>query len=869
MNATNIDLDRRKLASLALIPFSLILIVIFTVLDIRTATDPPFLLTILNTLLIGIIPLVIAIIAFRSYRSSGSTSLFMMGSGMMIFGIGSIAAGWVIGLTDGANASVAIYNVCILISAVFYLTGALQTFTRSKTAGTAGLLWKIAAITAGIVIFVVAFTSLTIMGSIPPFFIVGTGPTILRQTVLSYAIAILAITSLVLFRLFTLKREDFFFWYSVSLAVIAIGLVAAFLTPAMGSPVNWVSRVMQYTGAGYALVAIVVTSRLAQDRGLSLEETLSRFFSEAEAGYKTLVETATDAIVVFDQDYRIIIWNTSAEKMFGYTKDEAIGLSFTRLLSGNSNDRVQTSGNGELLFTSGKLSGKTKPDILCWRKDGSTFLAELALSRHTVSGVKLSTCIIRDMTERIRAEDRMRFQANLLANISDVVYATDTQMRLTSWNPAAEKMFGWKEGEVLGKPVFEFVGSKVDFGERARLTQELMEKGSVTAQVEHTTKTGNRIVFDSVTMLLRDADGKVNGFVGVNHDITEQKQAEDALRESEKRFRAIFEHSPFGIATCDLNGRLLATNSAFESMLGYTMEELGNRHFSEFTDPGDIDNEQQMFMEEQAGDHDSREFEKHYIRKDGRIILVRVVRTFIRGPDRKPSIGLVMIEDVTDRRQTEKALKRSLAEKEALLSEVHHRVKNNLAAFISLLSLEGATEESPAGKMLRQDLQNRARSMALIHETLYRTHQYSEVDLDVYLNNLVGQIVNSYTSPQSIRIVIEAQGISLDLARATPAGLIISELVTNSLKHAFPKEAIGWQADQKDPCTIGIRLVKENGSYLLHVFDNGIGMPSGIDPLTSKSLGLKLVTFLAKHQLRATIEVNTGKGTEFMFRFKH
>ena len=171
--------------------------------------------------------------------------------------------------------------------------------------------------------------------------------------------------------------------------------------------------------------------------------------------------------------------------------------------------------------------------------------------------------------------------------------------------------------------------------------------------------------------------------------------------------------------------------------------------------------------------------------------------------------------------------------------------------------------------MLRKDLQNRARSMALIHETLYRTHKYSEVDMEVYLNNLVGQIVNSYTSPQAIRIVIESQGISLDLARATPAGMIVNELVTNSLKHAFPKEVIGCLADQKDPYTIGIRLAEENGSYLLDVFDNGIGMRAGIDPLTSKSLGLKLVTFLAKHQLRATIEVNTGKGTEFLFRFKH
>ncbi len=328
MRAATIDLDRRKIASLVLIPCSLILIVVFTVLNIRTAMDPPFLLTILNTLFIGIIPLVIAIIAFRSYLSSGSTSLFMLGSGMMIFGLGSIAAGWLIGLPDGANISVTIYNVCIFVSAVFYLTGAMLTFTRSKISEMAGSLWEIATVCSIIVIFVVAFTALIIMGSIPPFFIVGNGPTVLRQVILSNAIMILAIASLVLFRLFTLKREDFFFWYSVSLAVIAIGLVAAFLTPAMGSPVNWVSRGMQYIGAGFTFVAIIGANRLAHVKGLSLEETLSRFFSQAESGYKALVETATDAIAVFDQDERIIIWNSAAEMMFGYTKDEALGSSF-------------------------------------------------------------------------------------------------------------------------------------------------------------------------------------------------------------------------------------------------------------------------------------------------------------------------------------------------------------------------------------------------------------------------------------------------------------------------------------------------------------------------------------------------------------
>jgi two-component sensor histidine kinase len=216
----------------------------------------------------------------------------------------------------------------------------------------------------------------------------------------------------------------------------------------------------------------------------------------------------------------------------------------------------------------------------------------------------------------------------------------------------------------------------------------------------------------------------------------------------------------------------------------------------------------------------------------------------------------------------EAELTASLKEKEALLSEIHHRVKNNLTAFISLLTISGSSPTTPEGEALRVDLQNRARSMAIVHETLYETNNYSDVDMNAYLSSLTGQVVSSYHTTTPFRTLVDARGITLDLDRATPVGLIVTEFLTNSLKYAFPGGRSACLSDPNDPCTVRISLSKESGTYTLKVSDNGVGLPPGFDIEQVQSLGLKLVNFLAKHQLRAKVEVSTGKGAGFVIRFK-
>lgn len=350
----------------------------------------------------------------------------------------------------------------------------------------------------------------------------------------------------------------------------------------------------------------------------------------------------------------------------------------------------------------------------------------------------------------------------------------------------------------------------------------------------------------------------------------------------------------------DLDGKFISINSALERMLGKSRHELKRKTDYDIA-PKELADYWRSHDKTVIDTGKAIQIEEVADLPDGHHIFLANKFPLVNPNGQIYGVGSIS-HDITDRKKAEEELKtknddlnvlneeltatqeelrhnveelvkreldlnNALAEKEVLLSEIHHRVKNNLTALISLLSLDGSTEDTPAGKMLKQDLQNRARSMALIHETLYRTHKYDEVDMGVYLTNLIDQVANSIKSTRSVKIVVDAKGVMLDIPTATPAGLIINELVTNSFKYAFP-ESINSQTVQDSPPTITISLLNNYGNYVLTVKDNGVGLPPGFDLMKTQTLGLKLVNFLAKHQMRAKVEVNSKEGTEFVFRFK-
>lgn len=239
--------------------------------------------------------------------------------------------------------------------------------------------------------------------------------------------------------------------------------------------------------------------------------------------------------------------------------------------------------------------------------------------------------------------------------------------------------------------------------------------------------------------------------------------------------------------------------------------------------------------------------------KDGRIIPVLLSISVIRDKDGNERGFVCVGSDLSDHKRAEEAWK-----KEVLLREIHHRVKNNMQVISSLLSLQSSYVKDNQYKEMFKESQNRIKTMALIHEKLYQSHDLEKIDFKEYVIDMVQGLSRAYGVPGDIVVRVEMDTFYLGIDTAIPCGLIINELVTNSLKHAFP--------GKKGEVTVSLR--SEDGIIELTVRDNGVGLPENVDFENTQTLGLRLVTMLAKDQLDGEIRVDRRKGTEFCITFR-
>jgi PAS domain S-box-containing protein len=334
-----------------------------------------------------------------------------------------------------------VQNTGFCIGAFLQLIGILIALSGTIPRQRRGDISKISILYIGCVLGFSLFSIAAVLGAVPPFFIQGIGFTALREFIITSAIEFFILSAGILLWLYYKKHEDFFFWYSIGMALIGLGLFAVHFPSVLGSPLGWIGRSAQYIGGVYLLIAFISLNISAHRTGIEVSEMLSRFFGESETNYKTLIDTATNAIVVFDSDERVIVWNRAAEKMFGYPYGETIGSSFFKLVIPDEfTEIIKNSFRNPEHPETGALAPKSV-EISARRKDGNLFPMEIACSWNAVAGTWISTCILRDLTERKRTEASLLRLSSFPEKNTNPIVEIDIGGQILYNNPSAVQLF--------------------------------------------------------------------------------------------------------------------------------------------------------------------------------------------------------------------------------------------------------------------------------------------------------------------------------------------------------------------------------------------------------------------------------------------
>ncbi|MCX9009726.1 MAG: ATP-binding protein [Candidatus Methanoperedens sp.] len=400
------------------IPLPLIIAtaVIIYIVDIRTIYEPHLLLPILNTIFIGGGGFTIAFIAASAYVFAATRQALFLGGGSLALGISALLAGWI--FADSPNVAVTIFSIGALLAAVLHILGAtqgtekylarysLKKFPRQLIA----ILFY-----SGITIFFVILSVAAIRGFFPPFFVAGEGYTPTRWVITIEYLVLFFTSALFYARSYYLFKKSFLYWYSLGLAIISIGLTLAPLaTP--GSPLNWLGRISQYLGSIYFLVAAVSVLKEARAKGIGFAQTLGNIWLEPAISYRMLVSMAGDAIISIDDEGKVLVWSPAAERLFGYSQNEAIGSPFASLVAADEQADW-------LMIRLDRSPDKNRVELELRRKNGETFTAELSVSIADIPSGRLRMVMIRDITERKRTEEELK-RAKELSDTLNRINAT-------------------------------------------------------------------------------------------------------------------------------------------------------------------------------------------------------------------------------------------------------------------------------------------------------------------------------------------------------------------------------------------------------------------------------------------------------------
>jgi PAS domain S-box-containing protein len=603
-----------------------------------------------------------------------------------------------------------------------------------------------------------------------------------------------------------------------------------------------------------------ITHHVAVRRDITERKRTERFLWMTQFA----IDHTADTAFWIRSDGRLIYSNQAAWRSLNYSSSELMQLSIWDIET-NIDDQSWVQ-RWQTLEQWGSLNYESYH----YAKEGQCFPVEVRINYLEFDGTKYGFALARDITERKRNEIvRKRAEAALresefklrmiIENSIDGISLKDTEGRYLLVNPACAKFLGHPIEAILGHRDSELLSENVAQTFQTS-DQEVINRGNTQTYEETINFNGTSYTFLSTKAPYLSPEGEFLGIVGIYRDITDRKQAEAIIQQSEARFRRIVDSNMIGIFFSNKDGQITDANDAFLTLVGYGRDELGlgQMNWRNMTPierrvrAETVAKELQMFGI-------SGTFEKEYIHKNGTRIPVLVGIALMNDVAATTDYDVTFVLDITSRKLVEEQLKASLDEKDLLLKEVHHRVKNNLQVISSIFSLQSHYLQDPAALSILADCQNRISSMALIHEKLYQSDRVAKIDFADYIKSLTSNLFSTYNiSPNLICLDLQIANVNLNLDTAITCGLLINELVSNSLKHAFPQQRSGKVSLQF--------AIDSQEQFRLVVQDTGIGLPEDLDLQSARSLGLRLIKALTR-QLEGKLKITDQQGAIFQVTF--
>lgn len=448
-------------------------------------------------------------------------------------------------------------------------------------------------------------------------------------------------------------------------------------------------------------------------------------------------------------------------------------------------------------------------------------------------------------------------------NAKDVIYRMSLPDGNYEYiNPAATELFGYSPQEWYDNS--KLIGEVIhpDWHDYFKREWHNLLAGNMPPfyeyQIVH--KSGAVRWMNQRNVLITGEDGKPVAIEGIVTDVTESKQIEEALKKSERSYRTLVENLAQKIFLKDLDSTYISCNSAYAEYLGVQAHDIAGKTDYDFYPKEAAEKyraDDRRIMDSGLSDEIIETYDLEGM--DG---WAQTVKVPVRDDNGNVTGILGIFWDITDRKKAEDDLRNSLKERELLIKEVHHRVRNNLQVIVSMLHLQLEKIKDHTSRDMFQHTTNRIYSMALVHEKLYHSPDFSRIPFKEYIRSMTAWLMCEYPYAAGVEIDLRMEDIDIGIDLAIPCGLIINELVTNAIQHAF-------QASCEGKCICLEFHPPVNGFYQLTVRDNGVGLPKELDMEDEKSiktLGLQLVRGLIR-QLDGTLAVDRNEGTRFIIRF--